>query len=230
MKKSLPLLAIVLLSFIAYFALKPTPTDSKPDVKLPWDITTHADGRSEVFGLTLEQTTLAETLQLLGEDHELAVIANQDNYSALEVYYSHFASGPLKGKLIIVIDAPQQALMEIQDNPAASTYMASGARRFSLSPQDLDRAQLWPIKSLSFIPATNLEAEIFQKRFGTPADIVAESETTQHLLYPQLGLDIVVNAEAKEQLIYVAPRAFQTLQTPLQELINKTVTDNTVTP
>lgn len=218
MKKYLPLLLVIALSTAAYFALKPTPNPGEPAVKLPWNIVTRDDGLSEVFGLTLEQTTLGEALQLLGEDHQLAIIANQDNYSALEVYYSHFASGPLKGKLILVIDAPLQALKDIQDNPAAASYMASGARRFSLSADDLVQAQQWPVKSLSFIPATNLKQEIFEQRFGAPTEIIAESETTRHLLYPELGLDIVVNDEAKEQLIYIAPRAFDTLRAPLQAL------------
>lgn len=230
MKMHLPMAATLLLIAAAYFALKPTPDGNEQELKLPWDIAIRDDGLSEVFGLTLEQTTLGEALQALGEDHELAVIANQDNYSALEAYYSHFASGPLKGKLILVVDTPVQALKDIQDNPAASSYMASGARRFSLNQDDLARAQQWPIKSLSFIPATNLKAEIFQQRFGKAAEIVNESDHTQHLLYPTLGLDIVVNEEAKEQLIYVAPRAFQSLREPLQKFLAAPVDNNTTEP
>jgi hypothetical protein len=36
-----------------------------------------------------------------------------------------------------------------------------------------------------------------------------------HLLYPPLGLDVVVDGDGKELLQYVAPRDFERLRAPL---------------
>ncbi|GAA5316706.1 MAG: hypothetical protein AseanaTS_19100 [Candidatus Pelagadaptatus aseana] len=217
-KRLISLSLFTLVCLLAYFLLKPDPNQQVMRFSLPWEITVNDDGTSEVFGLTLEQTNLAQAIAHLGMDYKLAIIANQDNYAALEAYYSHFSSGPIRGKLILVVDAPQQALADIQDNPAASKYMASGARQFLLNPDDKQRAEQWPIKSLSFIPAVNLEQDLIEQRFGKPQSIIAETETTRHLLYPKLGLDAVISDEAKEQLLYVAPRSFSSLEQPLQTL------------
>jgi hypothetical protein len=217
-KRLTTLSLIVLVCLLAYFLLKPDANKQQMRYGLPWDIKTFDNGTSEVFGLTLEQSTLADAIELLGIDYEVAIIANQENYAALEAYYSYFSSGPIRGKLIIVIDAPRQALAKIQEDPASSKYMASGARQFTLKPEDMEQAQQWPIKSLSFIPAVNLQQDMIEQRFGTPASTIREGETTSHLLYPEKGLDVILNAEAKEQLQYVAPRSFKTLEQPLLEL------------
>ena len=49
--------------------------------------------------------------------------------------------------------------------------------------------------------------------FGT---VLVVSETRVHLLYPEKGLDVVVDAEGKELLQYVAPRDFALLREPLK--------------
>ena len=47
------------------------------------------------------------------------------------------------------------------------------------------------------------------------ASCLPASEGAEHLLYPELGLDLILNPEGKEILQYVAPRDFRRLQAPL---------------
>jgi hypothetical protein len=43
------------------------------------------------------------------------------------------------------------------------------------------------------------------------------SEKRVHLLYPEKGLDVVVDSDGKELLQYVAPRNFAELREPLHK-------------
>jgi hypothetical protein len=45
------------------------------------------------------------------------------------------------------------------------------------------------------------------------------SEKRVHLLYPQQGLDVVVDGNGKELLQYVAPRNFASLREPLRAAV-----------
>ena len=55
-------------------------------------------------------------------------------------------------------------------------------------------------------------------RFGEPGERLVVSEKRVHLLYPDKGLDVVVDGNGKELLQYVAPRDFAELREPLNKL------------
>jgi len=217
MKKSLVIAVATLSLALAYWLLKPAPsTDATFRHSLPWQIDTLPEGRTQVFGLILGESTLGEALTNLGEDHQMAVIINSDDVAGLEVYASHFRAGPLKGKLIISAFTDESDLEAMRQRASDAKYMASGARRFLLAPEDRDHAEGLAIRSISFIPDANLDAEIITGRFGEPAQIIASGEELHHYLYPALGLDITLNSKGKELLQYVAPRDFALLAEPLQ--------------
>ncbi len=219
------IVAIVILVATLYVFTKPLFTnteqqhaDSTQVYTLPWNIEINADGTSNVFGITLEHTTVDELLQLHGIDHELAIISDSEDYSGLEIYYSHFPIGPLQGKLIARVRASQQQLDSMQAAAASSSYTGSGSRKFLLSENDLAQIQNWPIDSISYLPSARLDESIVLDRFGEPAERVSGEENIEHFLYPSRGLDIVINSDGKELLQYVAPRSFSALADPLKNL------------
>ena len=75
-----------------------------------------------------------------------------------------------------------------------------------------DRA---PIRSIAFIPSTNLDEATILQRFGAPAERLRGGEHIEHFLYPARGLDVVLDAKGKELPQYVAPRDFARLRQPL---------------
>ena len=72
-----------------------------------------------------------------------------------------------------------------------------------------------PVKAISVIPTVNLDEATVIQRFGQPGERLVMSEKRVHLLYPEKGLDVVVDADGKELLQYVAPRDFAMLRAPL---------------
>ncbi len=222
MRTLIHLSVVVALLALSYWLFKPTPdSGDRFSHSLPWQIDRDSDGRTRVFGLTLAQSTLADAVMRIGEDHQLAIVIDSDDNAGLELYSSHFLAGPLKGKLLISAYANDEELEAMRHNASDARYMASGARQFFLNPEDLARAKQLPIKSIGFIPAINLDQEIIEARFGKPSAIVNSSDDSKHYLYPELGLDITLNREGKELLQYVAPRDFDLLRKPLATLSAK---------
>lgn len=214
-------LSIILLSAALivglFFILKPTPTN-QPATNLPWQIERHADGTSTVFGITLGTTSFDRAGEILGINREVAVIIGKDDRASLEMYYSHFRAGPLAGKLVITADASPELSARLAEQSATSEYLGTGSRRFNLELQDIDSGDQVKVQAITFIPSTQLDADIIEGRFGKPDQLVA-AEKSRHYLYPELGLDIVLNEEGKETLQYVAPRDFELLRQPLQSIL-----------
>ncbi len=66
------------------------------------------------------------------------------------------------------------------------------------------------------MPSFNLDEEIAQARFGTPAEIIEVDAKQKHLLYPDKGLDLILSEDGKEVLQYLPPGEFSTHRAELQ--------------
>jgi hypothetical protein len=75
------------------------------------------------------------------------------------------------------------------------------------------------VKAVSVIPTVNLDEATIVQRFGQPGERIQVSEKRVHLLYPEKGLDVVVDGDGKELLQYVAPRDFALLREPLLKTV-----------
>lgn len=199
-------------------SLKKPPTDNQSLVSMPWQIETHNDGTATVFGITPERTTVEELLDLLGPDHDIAIISDQEDNSGLEVYYGYFTTGPIKGKLIARIEADDDTLYEMQSRAAKSDYIDTGSRKFVLATTDFEQIKHWTVQSLSLVPAANLDEAVILARFGANAERIQSQEGVEHFLYPEKGLDVTLYSEGKELLQYVAPRSFDLLTEPLKNI------------
>jgi len=213
MKYSVALLLLITLA-VSLLLLFPD-TDNKQPVQpdkpltgLPWQIELLPDGHSSVFGITPGQSTLGDVVELLGDDMQLAIIAAPGESGDLEMYYSRYSASIITGKLILVAEMEADTLMQLQER----AFRDGGTRRYRLHPDDLPLAWRAPVKSIIFLPSLNLDEEIAHNRFGIPAETIHSSEQVTHLLYPDKGLDFVLNQDGKEVLRYVAPRDFSTLR------------------
>jgi hypothetical protein len=211
MKKYALVVALLILVAIALFM---QPRQEAPKYRnYPWDITVFPDGSSAVFGLRLGVTTMEMTMQQLGDYAELALFSTDAQDASVELYYSSFTAGRLSGRLIIVADLGQQQLQQLRE----SAVRSGGANRFRLSYDDLPEVMRTPVKAVTFIPVVDLDDEIIRRQFGEPSEIIKAEKNLQHFLYPSLGLDVILDAEGKEVLQYVAPKRFSELRSPLQQ-------------
>jgi hypothetical protein len=220
MKFALSMIVLVLLALLVPFLL-PGPGKQEgvdPNANLPWQIELDAQGGSSVFGLRPGVSTLAEVRQRFGGDIDVAIIAEPNEMGALEGYYSQVALGFVLARVIVTVDAKNEAISEMRDRALKANHMESTTRKITLHPDDLAAIEKMPVKAISVIPTVNLDEATVIQRFGPPGERLVVSEKRVHLLYPEKGLDVVVDSDGKELLQYVAPRSFAVLREPLSKV------------
>jgi len=183
-----------------------TQTDTGPVTGYPWQIERLPNGDTRVFGIVPGQTTLDAAMTQLGDDHELAIIAAPGETGTLEAYYSHYTAGLIEGRLILVADIEPDTLASMQTRARRH----GGTHRLLLDEADLPVARRAAVRAITFMPTFDLDEEIAHARFGIPAEVLPVSAQERHLLYPGLGLDLVLNADGKDVLQYLSPDDFDT--------------------
>ena len=211
------LVLIALALAVSFWARPPQAPEPRAVEGLPWQIEVLEDGSSRVFGLTLGRDTLGDVLARLGPDMELAIIVAGEGPESLELYYSRYTAGVLTGKLVLSGELDAATLAAMRQRSGLPRYLDSGARKYHLQREDLARAHAAPLQSITFIPDARLDEDIAIRRFGPPVETVRQGKTTIHLLYPHLGLDLMLNKGYRDVLQYVAPREFEHLRAPLLE-------------
>jgi hypothetical protein len=214
MKYFIVLLIVILAAVGLIFFNGDEQRNNAPVTGLPWQIDILPGGDTQVFGITPGRTTLGEAIELLGNDLDLAIIAAPHETGTLEAYFSHYSAGPITGKLILMLDIAPAALLPLRERG----YQDGGTRRYHLHPDDLQVAYRAPVKVITFLPSFNLDEAIVQARFGGPAEIIQVHSQQKHLLYPDKGLDLILNTDSKEVLQYLPPDEFSAHRTQLQQL------------
>lgn len=187
---------------------------NEPVTGLPWQIDSLPNGDTRVFGIVPGRTTLGEAIELLGHDEmDLAIIAAPHETGTLEAYYSHYSAGPITGKLFLIVDIAPDILSPMRKR----AFQDGGTRRYHLHPDDLPAAYRAPVSVVNFIPSFNLNGEIAQARFGTPAEIIQIDAQQEHWLYPDKGLDLILNVDNKDVLQYLSPGQFSAHRAQLQQ-------------
>ena len=189
-----------------------TQNDGELVTGFPWQIERLPNGTTRVFGIVPGQTTLGVAIAQLGDDNELAIIAAPGETGSLEVYYSRYNAGLIEGKLILVADIEPDTLASMQ----MRARRKGGTHRLLLDEGDLTIARRAAVRAITFMPTFDLDEEITRARFGIPAEVLPVSAQEQHLLYPELGLDLVLNADGKDVLQYLSPDDFDTHRAQLQ--------------
>lgn len=217
MKATLAVLLVIIAAFAARLLLSP-PTDNtvgKPVQGLPWQIEVLADGTAKVSGLTVGASTLADARDRFGRDVEVALVAAPGEVGDLEAFFQDVTFGAVAGKLIVTADIDPAKIGPMRERAIKVDYMKSSTKQWTLSADDLAAAYAAPIRTLTFIPAVDLDEQIVLQRFGKPAERIRVSDHSEHFLYPERGLDVILDSNGKEVLQYVAPKRFAELRAPL---------------
>lgn len=217
MKFALSIIALILVALVVPFLIPGAGKQEgvDPNSNLPWQIELDGQGGSTVFGLKPGVSTLGDVRQKLGGELDVAIIAEPDETGLIEGYYSQVTLGFVLAKVVVTVDAENEAISAMRERALKAKHMESTTRKITLHPDDLAAVEKMPVKAISVIPTVNLDEATVIQRFGQPGERLAVSEKRVHLLYPEKGLDVVVDSEAKELLQYVAPRSFTLLREPL---------------
>ena len=210
MKIPLGILAIVAIALIAFlrFAPPPGPDALQPRTDLPWQVSVNPDGSSRVFDIELGSATLEDAMTKFGGLEGLAVFEHSDGPMVLEAYFGNVQFGPLKAKVIAGLEAGDQELEDMRARAINREGTPSGDWKYPLNDALKMHAQR-RVSLITYLPGTRkLDAEFFRDRFGEPAAWLQETNTAVSWFYPELGLSVLIDDEAREVLEYQPPRDF----------------------
>ena len=211
----LSVLAITVIA-LAVAMFLPGKQGEKPR-NLPWQIEQTASGSTRVFGIELGKSTLGEVEGLLKESAEVSLFARDDAQRVVEAYFDNVDFSGLRARMVLVMALEQEEVEAMFDRGARIATMGGGTRKVTLSDEDLRQVQNTPVAVITYIPRINLDAAMIEKRFGSPAQRIKESDgEIEHWLYPEKGLDIALDHKGKEVLQYVPPARFDSLLSPLR--------------
>lgn len=179
---------------------------------LPWQINITETGHSNVFGITLNQTSMRDAFQKLEVFPETALFAHKSGRKSLEAYISSVSMSGLTAKVILEYDVNEDDLQRYIEGSVDREGMPSGAFKYKLNEEDLLQAMQAPVRSISYIPYAQFDEDIIMQRFGLADETVKINEESSILLFPSLGLSIAYNLEGKEILQYVTPANFDRLK------------------
>jgi len=213
----LKVLGLTFLALLAGLYLTSLKDPNAQHAGYPWQVKVLESGHTQVFSLVVGQSTLGEAEQQFKEMAELTLFSADNTPPVIEAFFGEVKIGGLKSKMVMMIDLPQAELEKMFNRGARIATLGSGTRKVTLSSEDAKLVRKAAISSITYLPSINLNAELIEKRFGNPAEKVADSSSDAiHWLYPDKGIDIALSEENKEVIQYVEPKKFDTLVQPLR--------------
>jgi len=195
---------------------------NQPDTEhagFPWQVEILPSGQSRVFSLTLGESTVGDAEQLFKEFAELTLFSSAESAAVIEAFFNEVKIGGLKSKMVMSVALPEDEIQAMFDRGTRIATLGSGTRKVTLSADDAAKVRQTPITSITYLPSVHLNAGLIKKRFGEPAEKIADSASDAvHWLYPQKGVDIALSEMDKEVILYVSPDAFDQLLQPLKSI------------
>ena len=216
-KIALSVLGFALLA-IAILLVIPT---GKPTSKrlLPWKVEVLTNGSSKVLGITLGQSTMEDARKIFQDDWEVNLFVSPENDISVEGYFNRLFISGLKADLVLPLSLDQKTKEEMLKRGARISQLGDGTKKVSLASADMSTIDTATIQQLTYIPAANLKGELIENLFGKPESIIkVEKSGVEHWLYPEIGLDVLLDPNGKEVFQYVMPSRFDEVKKPLLEL------------
>jgi hypothetical protein len=188
---------------IAALILIPSQQDPAP---MPWEANIMSDGQVRVFDIHLGQTTLIQAQQTFKTAADIAIFHQAGKQATIEAFFESINLGGLSAKIVLNLSLENQAIETMMNRAVEAKLQPSGARKYALYQEDNIQLLQSKINSITYIPSVRLDEEMVLTRFG-PAGIISSSEEggSQNITtwtYPNIGLTILFNPEAKTILEY----------------------------
>jgi hypothetical protein len=210
-------LGAAVFGFIGFMLLTPQERDDDM-LRLPWLVDTDAQGRTQVFGFTIGETTLSDVRDVFGEEGKINLFSHPDRerrYS-VEAYFDRIYLNGLRADFVMTLDAGQDDLQAMYERGLRISQLGSGGKKVKLAPEDIEVLLQVPIRVITYLPWKSLDAEIVEKRFGKPEQRLIEENGVAHWLYPAKGMDIGLDTDGGVVIQYLNPPAFEELIAPLK--------------
>ena len=202
MKESRLVLIILLITFVIYsvFYLSTRDVEIPDNQAMPWQSYVNDQGKTVVFDLTMDESTLAESMRLFGTEVEASLFEDKDQKKTLEIFFSNTKVGGISAKVIINLALNDQQFNYLSDNIKETEVVPSGNKKTIFNQAGESSMFGLTISALTFIPSANLSADTLLGLFKKPARVELVEPGVEYWYYPSKGLRIIVDAKRKEIL------------------------------
>ncbi len=202
MKESRLVLIILLITFVIYsvFYLITRDVEIPDNQAMPWQSYVNDQGKTVVFDLTMDESTLAESMRLFGTEVEASLFEDKDQKKTLEIFFSNTKVGGISAKVILNLELNDQQFNYLSDNIKETEVMPSGNKKTIFNQAGESSMFGLTISALTFIPSADLSADTLLGLFKKPARVELVEPGVEYWYYPSKGLRIIVDAERKEIL------------------------------
>ena len=185
---------------------------------LPWQITVVDDQTLHVLELDVGKATLGDAVKILKSEYNLAWFENEDDSISLEAFFIRVSMSGLRAKVLLELDASNLEKDYLLKNSGKPEIQGSRTIKYPVDDlaQSLNNRL---IRSLTYVPLSNLDPEMIQSRFGLAEEKLAVDENTEFWLYPQKGLVISISKRGKEVFQYIPVGNFHRLKQSIMATI-----------
>jgi hypothetical protein len=212
------IIGVFALFFAAWLLLLKAPENNvDTPATLPWNITHPTPETTQVFGLTLGKTTLAEAAQLFKHEAatEISLFKPHEGNLSVEIFIEEVNFNGLKAKMTLTVALAPAVMQGMYERGVRLNGTGSG-KRITLTAEDIELARAAPLNSVTYLPAASLDESIISKHFGLPSERIRETASGEtHWLYAQHGLDVLLGSNQKAVFQYVPLKDFELLRAPL---------------
>ena len=169
---------------------------------LPWNSVRDEQGHVHALGLIIGQSTLRDAMALYGNDVEIKEFTNKDLQPvSVEAYFPSIYLLSIKSPLILRLHVSPQRMQALLEEAPGVRATPSGDREVLLSEFQARTLLDAPIESITLPVSKDLPKEAIVKRFGQPTYTRPNpADNTERWIYPQKGLEIIVDPDGKEVL------------------------------
>ncbi len=169
---------------------------------LPWNSVRDEQGHVHALGLIIGQSTLRDAMALYGKDVEIKEFTNKDLQPvSVEAYFPSIYLLSIKSPLILRLHVSPQRMQALLEEAPGVRATPSGDKEVLLSEFQARTLLDAPIESITLPVSKDLPKEAIVKRFGQPTYIHTNpADKTERWIYPEKGLEIIVDPDGKEVL------------------------------
>lgn len=198
----LQVLFFAILATLGALLLLPEPAQQPDKSALPWNSFRDEQGRVHALGLVIGQSTLRDAMARFGKDVEIKEFANKDLQPiSLEAYFPYIYIMSIKSPLILRLHVSPQRMQALLEEAPGIRGTPTGDKEVLISDFQARTLLDSPIESITLPVSRDLPEAAILKRFGTPTyKRKNPADNTERWIYPEKGLEIIVDPEGKEVL------------------------------
>lgn len=201
------------LAILVVYTLWPS-GDDQQEITQASIIGENEQGKMTVFGILLGETTLAEAEIILASraKRALFIMPPKKDEQGNELTPEHnveafFPNMPDNSKMLLGLYSKESELEQIRYKAHKPIAFPSGNIKLQIDDKQQAMVNTMPVITLTSIPRIKLTPGDIHNTFGEPA-LVHVQEEILHFLYPDLGLDAILDQSGEAMLQFVKPDEF----------------------